>query len=81
MFWGVLLFLGMTLSRQKKFTLKTEMNFMDIITVWIPNIAVIGTLLIATPVATECRYAYNLAYCIPMYFAIMMISKNELPKS
>lgn len=75
LFWGTLLLLGLTLSRQKKLTLKTDMNFMDIITVWIPNIAVIGTLLIATPVAIEFRYAYNLAYCIPLYFAVAMITK------
>ena len=77
LFWGTLLFLGLALGRQTSFTLKEKMNFLDIITVWIPNIAVIGTLLIATPVAIEFRYAYNLAYCIPLYFAIMMISKNK----
>lgn len=83
LFWGTLFLLGLTLSRQKKLTLKTDMNFMDIITVWVPNIAVIGTLLIATPVATEFRYAYNLAYCIPLYFAIALISKrkNDIYKS
>ena len=77
LFWGTLLFLGLALGHQTSFTLKEKMNFLDIITVWIPNIAVIGTLLIATPVAIEFRYAYNLAYCIPLYFAIMMISKNK----
>lgn len=35
--------------------------------IWIPNIALIATLLLATPVATEFRYAYSLAYCLPLY--------------
>lgn len=77
LFWGTLLFLGLTLGRKNSFTLKTKMNFLDLITVWIPNIAVIGTLLIATPVAIEFRYAYNLAYCIPLYFSVMMITKEN----
>lgn len=77
LFWGTLLFLGLTLGRQNTFALKSKMNFLDLITVWIPNIAVIGTLLIATPVAIEFRYAYNLAYCIPLYFAIMLVAKDN----
>ena len=77
LFWGVLLFLGLTLGKNLCFDLKSKMNFLDLITVWIPNIAVIGTLLIATPVAIEFRYAYNLAYSIPLYFAIMLLSKEN----
>lgn len=77
LFWGTLLFLGLALGKYNKLTLKTPMNFLDLLTVWIPNVAVIGTLLIATPVAIEFRYAYNLAYCIPLYFAIMMITKEH----
>ena len=77
LFWGLLLFLGLTIGKNLNFNLKAKMNFMDLITVWIPNIAVIGTLLIATPVAIEFRYAYNLAYCIPLYFAIMLLSKEN----
>ena len=77
LFWGTLLFLGLTIGKTLSFDLETKMNFLDLITVWIPNIAVIGTLLIATPVAIEFRYAYNLAYCIPLYFAIMMISRRN----
>ena len=77
LFWGTLLFLGLALGRKGSFSLKANLNFMDLITVWIPNIAVIGTLLIATPVAIEFRYAYNLAYCIPLYFAIMLTTKEN----
>ena len=77
LFWGTLLFLGLAISRYHKLTLKTHMNFLDLITIWIPNIAVIGTLLIATPVAIEFRYAYNLAYCIPLYFAVMLTHSKK----
>lgn len=77
LFWGTLLFLGFTLGRKNSLRLDIKMNYLDLITVWIPNIAVIGTLLIATPVAIEFRYAYNLAYCIPLYFAIMMITEEK----
>lgn len=77
LFWATLLFLGLTLGKTLSFNLKSKMNFVDLITVWVPNIAVIATLLIATPVAIEFRYAYNLAYCIPLYFAIMMISRRN----
>lgn len=77
LFFGTLLFLGLAIGRKNNFSLKTEMNILDLITVWMPNIAVIATLLIATPVAVEFRYAYNLAYCIPLYFAIMMVTKEE----
>ena len=76
LFWGTLLFLGLAISRKNSFAINKEMNFLDLITVWMPNIAVIATLLIATPVAIEFRYAYNLAYCIPLYFSIMMINKE-----
>lgn len=81
LFWGTLLFLGLTLGQKKIFTLKGKMNFLDVITVYIPNIAVIGTLLIATPVAIEFRYAYNLAYCIPLYFAMMLLSSENHPNA
>ena len=77
LFWATLLFLALALGQKNSFTLKKNMNFIDLITVWIPNIAVIGTLLIATPVAIEFRYAYNLAYCIPLYFSIMLINKEH----
>lgn len=77
LFWGTLLFLGLTLGKTKIPKLNFNRVFLEIITPWIPNIAVIGTLLIATPVATEFRYAYNLAYCLPLYFAVMLITKEN----
>ncbi|MBR5597107.1 MAG: hypothetical protein IKW30_06850 [Lachnospiraceae bacterium] len=77
LFWGTLLFLGFTLSKHNSFSLKKELNYIDIAIVWLPNLAVIATLLIATPVAIEFRYAYNLAYCLPLYYSIMMITKEN----
>ena len=77
LFWGTILFLGFSLSKHNSFSLKAKMNFLDISTVWLPNLAVIATLLIATPVAIEFRYAYNLAYCLPLYYSIMMITTEK----
>ena len=45
-------------------------------TPWIPNMAIIATLLIATPVAVEFRYAYHLVYSLPLYCAIPLIRKQ-----
>lgn len=77
LFWGTILFLGFSLSKHNSFSLKSELNYLDITTVWLPNLAVIATLLIATPVAIEFRYAYNLAYCLPLYYSIMMITTEK----
>ena len=77
LFWGTLLFLGLSIAKTNTFSLKTKFSYLDFITVWMPNIAVIATLLIATPVAVEFRYAYNLAYCIPLYLAIMLVTKED----
>ena len=76
LFWSTLLFLGLTLSQCPMMTSNKKINYWDIFTIWLPNIAIIFTLLIATPVATEFRYAYNLAYCLPLYFTLMFINKN-----
>lgn len=76
LFWATLLFLGLALCKKVSFSIKEPMNFLTYITIWMPNIAVIATLLIATPVAIEFRYAYNLAYCIPLYFALMFLPKK-----
>lgn len=77
LFWGTLLFLGLSLGRRILLEWNSKLNSLELITVWLPNISVIITLLIATPVAIEFRYAYNLAYCIPLYFAIMMTIKEK----
>lgn len=77
LFWGILLLLVLALVRSYFFHSETGISRYDLLTVWIPNIAIIGTLLIATPVATEFRYAYNLAYCLPLYFAITLIPQEK----
>jgi len=82
LFWGTLLSLGLTLGQCPYFYSDKKINYLDIFTIWLPNIAIIFTLLIATPVATEFRYAYNLAYCIPFYLSLMLMNKkNSLQKS
>ncbi len=77
LFWFSLLFLGLAICKRGIFSLRLPMNWLDLLTVWMPGIAVIATLLIATPVAIEFRYAYHLAYCIPLYASIMLITKKE----
>lgn len=39
---------------------------------FLPNLAIIATLFLATPVANEFRYAYNLAYCLPLYVGVFI---------
>lgn len=39
---------------------------------FLPNLAIIATLFLATPVANEFRYAYNLAYCLPLYIGVFI---------
>lgn len=77
LFWGTLLSLGLTLGQCPYFYSNKKINYLDIFTIWLPNIAIIFTLLIATPVTTEFRYAYNLAYCIPLYIAILLMNKAK----
>ena len=81
LFWMTLLCLIFSLGKKKSSEASQLQNICRTITVWIPNLAVIATLLLATPVASEFRYAYNLAYCIPLYFAIMCILRSEASKN
>jgi len=73
--WATILLLIFVMGR------KTEggKELLKKMTPWIPNLAIIATLMLATPVATEFRYAYNLAYCLPLYAGIFIINhKNEM---
>ncbi|MBQ3105737.1 MAG: hypothetical protein IJC59_07770 [Lachnospiraceae bacterium] len=82
LFWGILIFLCITLGASHGGRARDAVSVeskrkgvfvqLEVAAPWIPNIAVIGTLLLATPVATEFRYAYNLACCIPLYLGIML---------
>ena len=42
------------------------------VVLFLPNLAIIATLFLATPVADEFRYAYNLAYCLPLYVGVFI---------
>lgn len=44
---------------------------------YIPTIAIVITLMIATPVASEFRYAYAVYLCFPMLLLMTLINKNE----
>ena len=71
LFWGFLLLLGLRLSKKH-----SSLTYLDFVAIWLPNLAIIGTLLIATPVAIDFRYAYSLVYCIPLYFALLWIDEK-----
>lgn len=83
LFWGILILLYLRLSRQYCFYSSSDDYFkrhdildksftsIQIFTLWLPSIAIIATLMLATPVATEFRYAYHLAYCFPLYLGIV----------
>lgn len=42
---------------------------------FLPGLAVILTLLVATPVSSEFRYAYSLAYALPLYLLLPFIGR------
>lgn len=80
--WLVLLslFLLLSVSQRVKGTEgRTEkasvLTWLKPCTPWIPNLAIIATLMIATPVATEFRYAYHLVYCLPLYLTILLLTR------
>lgn len=60
MFWGLLLSASLTWLRGETSRL----------ILFLPGLALIGTLLLATPVSSEFRYAYALAYTLPLYLLI-----------
>lgn len=57
---------------------ESKVSIFRLISLWMPGIAVILTLLIATPVAIEFRYAYHLAYCLPLYIGIFFSEWSNL---
>ena len=52
------------------------LSLITIFTLWLPSLSIIATLLLATPVATEFRYAYHLACCLPLYLGIVWSKSN-----
>ena len=89
LFWGILILLYLQLSKRYYLSSESKASSEDydisfnslptiqIVTLWLPSIAIIGTLLLATPVATEFRYAYHLAYCLPLYLGIVWSKCNH----
>ena len=89
LFWGILILLYLQLSKRYYLSSESKASSEDydisfnslptiqIVTPWLPSIAIIGTLLLATPVATEFRYAYHLAYCLPLYLGIVWSKCNH----
>lgn len=63
MFWLVLIVAGICIRNQKTANILPA----------IPAIAIILTLCIATPVATEFRYAYALVYGLPLYLMLPFV--------
>ena len=69
LFWMILLFLYLTLIRSLS-PVSGILHLTSVISLWFPCISIILTLLIATPVAIEFRYAYHLAYTLPLYLGV-----------
>lgn len=57
LFWAALLFLGKAFAHQKPVRLL----------LFLPNLAVMATLFVATPVYNEFRYAYSLILSLPLF--------------
>lgn len=66
MFWALLVLIAITIVKKQH----------DRYILFLPGLAVILTLFIATPVASEFRYAYSLAYTLPLYFMIPFIDRE-----
>lgn len=67
-FWIILMLFSTSVIRRKKEFILT-----------IPIIAIILTLMIATPVFCEFRYAYALFTCLPIIFTGCMFTENKEP--
>ena len=65
MFWALICFIMITIIKKDK----------DKYILYLPGLAVIITLLIATPVSSEFRYAYSLAYTMPLYLLIPFLKE------
>lgn len=71
LFWVLLFCIGCGFSRNEKWKLA----------IYMPSLAGVLTILIATPVATDFRYVYFLVYSIPFYLilALLPVDKNKRP--
>lgn len=68
MFWLIILALGITLIRGDN----------TMLLLYVPCIAIFLTLVIATPVAKEFRYAYAYIYCMPIYLLVPFIHNRKM---
>lgn len=67
MFWALLILIGITVSKGQK----------NRYPLFLPGLAVIFTLFIATPVSSEFRYAYSLAYTLPLYVILPFLRTDN----
>lgn len=67
MFWLIILMMGITLIRGDN----------NMLLLYVPCIAIFLTIVIATPVAKEFRYAYAYIYCMPIYLLVPFIGNNK----
>lgn len=67
MFWSILIITAICIRNQQ------YLNALPLI----PAIAIVITLCIATPVATEFRYAYSLAYGLPLYIILPFVKTRD----
>ncbi|MEG1847634.1 MAG: DUF6020 family protein [Lachnospiraceae bacterium] len=65
-FWIILIAMGMMYTRGDK----------KMLLLYIPCVAIFLTLVIATPVAKEFRYAYAYVYCLPLYLILPFLGKQ-----
>lgn len=65
MFWALICFIIITVIKKHK----------DKYILFLPGLAIIMTLFIATPVSSEFRYAYSLAYTLPLYMLIPFLKE------
>lgn len=67
LFWLILLAAGMIIVRGDR----------RLLLLYIPCIAILLTLVVATPVAKEFRYAYAYVYCIPLYLLLPFMKQRK----
>lgn len=67
LFWLILLAAGIIIIRGNRRWLLT----------YVPCVAILLTLVIATPVAKEFRYAYAYVFCLPLYLLLPFLEHSE----
>ena len=65
-FWMLILLIACTIKRENT----------PFLILFLPPVALVGTLCLATPVAAEFRYVYSIFYTIPLYITIPFLPKR-----